>query len=1327
MIFKADKKFSQDVSWSSNSQLRKIVLLLFIFCLFSFTMFAADRTWTGNTNTSWNVASNWAGNAIPSNNDNALIPGGRPNYPVITSNITVRNITINNTGTGGRMTVNSGTVNARRFNLRATGIFTITGGQINFTRMTIAGTINQSGGNITATSTSSVNSGGIVNQSGGVLHMGNNVNSSPSANFRVNAGGVVNQSGGTISVRDLAAGSGVYNQTGATAVFRIDRNWLMGNGSTFNSTNGTVRFSGNGGSSNFSTGTRQFFNILIDNNVNPGFSNSNGSTIPIAGNFSNNNNSLNNSNRSTFTFNGTGNQTIVSSSNGTNSTFGNFVVNKPSGILFLQSNIYIAADMTVNLGTFDMDAYRCNRATNGGTLLVNNNAFLLLSGLTGGQTGSNFPTGFSGIGLDTASTVVYDGGNQTVANMYYGNLVLSAATGNVFKTMPSAALFVDGSFTATRGTASSLAFTALSNFTIAGNVTIGVSTTFNTGTFTHSVGGDFINSGILNATGNRIILNGPGVQQVSSTSNFFKLVVNKTTGYVNLGSNISLNDSLVFTRGNIRTGAFKVIITVNGKIGGAAQTTGWVFGTLEMIFPTGINLTKTFMIGDSLRYAPAVLNPATITTSGAVNARVTSGDHPLISSSTLNSIRSVNKYWTFSNAGMVFNNCRITFNWQAADIDPGSSTALFKVSRYTSVWDTMAVTSPLATSIQATGITAFGAFAVGERCLASVIGTWTGGASTVWADPMNWQCGILPTTTINILVPTGLPRYPQLTVGTGAVRNVTIQPGASVTVSGTGILQISGTISNAGTFNVTSGAIELNGTTTQTIPANVFSGNQIRNLTTNNPAGVNLSGTLSVNGILKANVGNFNTGTFLTLLSTATQTALIDGSGAGNVLGTVNIQRYLASGYGYKYVSSPVTTATVNQFADDLNLAAAFPTFYRYIENVNSSGWDSYTAAGGALVPFTGYAANFGNSTAPKTIDIAGTVANGLRTINLQNNNQPFTKGFNLVGNPYPSPLNWDAATGWTKTNIDNAIYYFDAGALNQYSGTYSSYINGISSNGVAGNIIPAMQGFFVHVTNGTFPVNGVLSVNNAARTTTLNPFYHRVASNEGRSLIRMEAKYSDAGGVWDAVTIYFDDGATAGFNMETDALKLMNTDENIPNIYSHAADNVLLSINAMPGTPGEVAVIPVGVITQRSGWLTFNASEILNVDDSLNVYFYDAEKRMNYNLRDKPECKIYLDKGTYNSRFSIRFSTEELPFVTDTDQFGVYGYGNTTYIYHKLKDGETGELTVTNLQGQLLHKEYLKGSGSKEIRLNNGAGIYVVTLRSSSGVFSKKLFLNGE
>ena len=98
---------------------------------------------------------------------------------------------------------------------------------------------------------------------------------------------------------------------------------------------------------------------------------------------------------------------------------------------------------------------------------------------------------------------------------------------------------------------------------------------------------------------------------------------------------------------------------------------------------------------------------------------------------------------------------------------------------------------------------------------------------------------------------------------------------------------------------------------------------------------MSLSGILLCNGPLATN-GN------LTLLSTAAQTALIDGSGSGQVSGNVIMQRYLPSGFGYKYVSSPFQAATVNEFSNDLDLTASFPTFYKYDENRNSAGWVSY-------------------------------------------------------------------------------------------------------------------------------------------------------------------------------------------------------------------------------------------------------------------------------------------------------------------------------------------------------------------------------------------------
>ena len=139
------------------------------------------------------------------------------------------------------------------------------------------------------------------------------------------------------------------------------------------------------------------------------------------------------------------------------------------------------------------------------------------------------------------------------------------------------------------------------------------------------------------------------------------------------------------------------------------------------------------------------------------------------------------------------------------------------------------------------------------------------------------------------------------------------------------------------------------------------------------------------------------------------------------------------------------------------------------------------------LNPLEGYAANFGSSAVPITANVTGAVNSGALSVTLYNHNNTYTKGFNLIGNPYPSPINWDAAAGWTKTNIDNALYYFKASATDEYGGKYSTYINGVSSDDTVSNIIPSMQGFFVHVTNGPpWPVTGTLSLNNNVRVTDL-------------------------------------------------------------------------------------------------------------------------------------------------------------------------------------------------------------------------------------------------
>src|SRR5690606_34243021 len=156
------------------------------------------------------------------------------------------------------------------------------------------------------------------------------------------------------------------------------------------------------------------------------------------------------------------------------------------------------------------------------------------------------------------------------------------------------------------------------------------------------------------------------------------------------------------------------------------------------------------------------------------------------------------------------------------------------------------------------------------------------------------------------------------------------------------------------------------------------------------------------------------------------------------------------------------------------------------------------------------YALNFGNSFAPKTVELTGVVNNGNISKTLYNHDGFYTQGFNLVGNPYPSPIDWNATRGWTRTNIDDAIYFFTAGEDNRYTGTYSSYVaGGPSSDGKSSSVIPSMQGFFVHVSEsstGSYPVTGTLGMTNQVRINNFSQEFLKAPETEAFSLIRITA-----------------------------------------------------------------------------------------------------------------------------------------------------------------------------------------------------------------------------
>jgi len=551
---------------------------------------------------------------------------------------------------------------------------------------------------------------------------------------------------------------------------------------------------------------------------------------------------------------------------------------------------------------------------------------------------------------------------------------------------------------------------------------------------------------------------------------------------------------------------------------------------------------------------------------------------------------------------------------------------------------------------------------------------------------------------------------------------VIIIPSSAYITSTSSYILLNGNWDNDGSFTHNSGTVTFKGSD-QTIDGSAA--------TTFNNVTVNASSTTTINssnqsikGILLCD-GTLNTGDDLTLLSTATQTALIDGSGTGSISGNITMQRYLPSGFGYHYFSSPFQAATVSEFGDDMDLSATFPTFYEYDESRATSGWVTYTTGTNLLNPMEAYAVNFGDQSNPNTVDITGDISDGNMQVNLVNNNNTYTLGFNLVGNPYPSPIDWDASSGWTKTNIDDALYYFEAGTTNQYLGTYSTYINGVSSDGVADNIIASMQGFFVHVSDGSYPVTGALGFSNSIRTTDLTPAFFKSISWDPQDVIRLNADFSENTAPADNAVIYFEETASKYFDSDRDALKLMNTDTQVPNFYLFSDDTRKLSISGMPYLDDSLYKIPVGIKTEQDGWIKFYASEKEQIPPDLYAYFVDAETGITHNLKNDHSYDVHLETGEYNSRFYLIFSEDEWenPFGA-SELFTIHRTGDQIWVIINLQFGEKGILRMISTQGQVLMSKEVFGNEIVYINRQVSSGVYILGLFSDKDVYSKKLLM---
>ncbi|WP_159437438.1 T9SS type A sorting domain-containing protein [Hymenobacter daecheongensis] len=619
--------------------------------------------------------------------------------------------------------------------------------------------------------------------------------------------------------------------------------------------------------------------------------------------------------------------------------------------------------------------------------------------------------------------------------------------------------------------------------------------------------------------------------------------------------------------------------------------------------------------------------------------------------------------------------------------------------------------------------------------------TWSGAVNNSWFDPANWSCGTVPTSASSILIPAGMTTYPVLGVGgpVPTALHLTIANGATCTLNGS--LTLLGNLVNNGTLNANNGTLLCSGSTAQTVSGSSF---RLFDLTVSNPAGVTLQTPLRLRHLLTLTSGNLASNGNLTLLSDATGTAMVvNPIGGGTVTGRSTMERFItgAGTQGYRHYSSPMQlgTATVQEFADDVsgfnlnpdyntqgNTVTPFPTFFKYDEsrlnstatNLFSQGW-MVPLATDNLVPGQGYTVQTEPTT---TVDVSGTLGNGAVSFAMTRGGQTGS-GWNLAGNPYPAPIDWDkvpAAAG-----VDKALYVFVPSG--KYTGTYSSYIDGIGQNGGTKDLAP-MQGFFLRATAPT----ATLSMTNDVRHTTyISPVFNRGSNGRAtaavRPIVRLHVRNDLGQG--DETVLYFDPNAGLDFRPNHDAYKVQLNGSGIPSLWS-IADADGLSINGLPSLAA-AASIPLGVRVSKAGQHTLNAGQMLNLPAGTEVFLEDRVLRQQQNLLVDSVYAFQMVPSYTGQRFYLRIVSRPTATAGSALDAAAKLYPNptthtATLELTGLREQEAVQITVHNTLGQAVQElsgRPRRGVLRQQLDMSKlPVGVYSMRVRAAEGTVVKRL-----
>ncbi|MFY7731334.1 MAG: T9SS sorting signal type C domain-containing protein, partial [Flavobacterium sp.] len=250
-------------------------------------------------------------------------------------------------------------------------------------------------------------------------------------------------------------------------------------------------------------------------------------------------------------------------------------------------------------------------------------------------------------------------------------------------------------------------------------------------------------------------------------------------------------------------------------------------------------------------------------------------------------------------------------------------------------------------------------------------------------------------------------------------------------------------------------------------------------------------------------------------------------------------------------------------------------------------------------------------------------------------------RGFNAVGNPYPSPIrvndfinaNIDNMEGtlwfWRKTNDKTQSSYTTVTKLAYVANAAPGGENGYAIN--PGGVLNTGQGFII---KAKATASNIVFTNAMRLGNSTNQFFRSAAPDASKYWLNI----TDTAGSYSQAMVGYTSEATTGYDNGIDGR--IYVDNNI-NLYTIQDENIL----AIQGRPEftDTDQVAMGFKATQAGTFTINVSDtegVFTADQA--IYLVDNVEGLVVNIKAHAYT-FTTDAGTFNDRFSIIYNTATL------------------------------------------------------------------------------------